>query len=180
MGEELPHQTDLPLGGGQDTVLDRLRSWRKKPNLTRDQALLARPIRNPALKWRAAEDGEVTVTLPRRQDWIGKLLAIFFYVPESRDLRLDVVGARVWELCDGERTVSALVDALAQEHRLHRKEAEVSLTTFLRDLGKRGMIAFAVPREFVESPDAKPGPKAPARDAAAERPVRRKKGRRRR
>lgn len=180
MTEELPQQSDLPLGNAQDTVLDRVRSWRKKPSLTRDQALLARPIRNPDLKWRASGDGEVTVTLPRRRDWVGKLLGFFFYVPDSRDLTLDVVGARVWELCDGEHTVAAMVEALAQEHRLHRKEAEVSLTTFLRDLGKRGMVAFAVPREFLEPKAAEPDRKGATPQTPRPQGSSRKKGRRRR
>ncbi len=183
MTDEPSQQGSLPVAAKQETLLDRIRSWRQKPRLTREQALQACPIRNPSLKWRESDDEEVTVTLPRREDWVGKLLAFCFYVPESRPLTLDVVGSYVWHMCDGDHTVADMACQLAQEHKLHPKEAEVSLTTFLRDLGKRGMIVFAVPREFLE-PASEEGSKS-ARSEKQERHRRqprwrRKNGRRRR
>jgi hypothetical protein len=51
---------------------------------------------------------------------------------------LDEVGSFVWNLCDGEHPVSALVEALVERYKLGKREAEVSLTTYLKQLGKRG------------------------------------------
>lgn len=136
------------------TLYDKVRAKFHKPKLTRKQALLARPVRNPALKWEQLDNGEVRIILPRRDDGIGKVLSVLFYVPKSRPVSLDVVGASVWQLCDGEHTVDDLVEALMDEHRLHRREAEVSLTEFLKTLGKRHMVAFIVPTEFLKGEDA--------------------------
>ena len=115
--------------------------------MTRRQALSAFPVRNPDLTWRELESDEVvvTVTRPSRATW--RIISWLFYVPDSRDIALDEVGSLVWRLCDGEHSVDALVDALVERYQLGKREAEVSLTTYLRDLGKRGLIGFLVPED---------------------------------
>jgi TATA-binding protein-associated factor Taf7 len=143
------------------TLYGKLKAKFRKPKLSRKQALSARPVRNPALKWEKLDGGEVRIILPRRDDHTGKVLSFLFYVPKSRPVTLDIVGARVWELCDGEHTVDDLVEELVEEHRLHRREAEVSLTEFLKMLGKRNMVAFIVPKEFVDGPDEGKKPPEP-------------------
>ena len=120
----------------------------KAPPLTREQALSARPVRNPSLKWRENDDGEAIIVLPRRRDTMGKFLAWMFFVPETRPLALDEVGTFVWQNCDGERSLAEMSELLAKEYRLGRKEAELSLTEFLKMLAKRGMIGFLVPDEL--------------------------------
>jgi hypothetical protein len=135
------------------TLYDKVRSKFRKPKLTRNQALEARPIRNPALKWTELDSGEVRIVLPRRKDATGKLLGVLFYIPKSRPVNLDVVGSKVWTLCDGEHTVEDITEALMEEHKLHRREAEVSLTEFLKMLGKRNMVGFVVPKELVQEGD---------------------------
>lgn len=134
-----------------DRLLVGLKLKQAGGGLTRDQAMAAWPIRNPALKWRSNDEGQVAVDLPRRKDWIGGMLGFLFMVPETKPVVLDEVGSFVWNLCDGERTVNDLVTALCQEYKLNRREAEASLTQFLQMLGKRGMVAFAVPREVAEA-----------------------------
>jgi len=147
---------------GDATVYERIVGKFRKPRLSREHALQARPVRNPALKWEALDSGEVQVVLPRRRDVMGKLLSSVFYVPQSKPISLDVVGARVWQLCDGEHTVNEIAEALMEEHKLHRREAEVSLTEFLKMLGKRNMVAFVVPTEYLEADEKADKPK-PAR-----------------
>jgi hypothetical protein len=156
---------------GDATVYEKVVGKFKKPRLSREHALEARPVRNPSLKWEALDNGEVQIILPRRRDAMGKLLSSVFYVPPSKPVSLDVVGARVWQLCDGEHTVNDITEALMEEHKLHRREAEVSLTEFLKMLGKRNMVAFVVPTEFLETnekPEKKPdAPKKPAKPKPA-------------
>jgi hypothetical protein len=125
----------------------------KQPDagLSREQAMAAWPVRNPALTSRTNEEGIVGVDLPRRKDMVGRMLGYLFSVPDSKPIVLDEVGSFVWARCDGEHTVNELVTALCEEYKLNRREAEVSLTQFLQMLGKRGMVAFAVPREVAEA-----------------------------
>jgi len=113
-------------------------------SITREQALGARPVRNPELGVDRNDAGEVELKRPRRRTWWVNLLAKVGTVPEYQTLTLDKVGSAVWDLCDGEHTVRELIEQLAEEHQLSRKEAEVSMVTYLRQLAQRGIIALAV------------------------------------
>jgi hypothetical protein len=114
--------------------------------LTRQQSLAARPLRNTAVGVKKMENGDIELTVPRRRDWLGKLLALLFYIPKERRVLLEGIGSQVWELCDGEHSVAQMIGWLAEKHKLDPREAELSLVQYLRTLGKRKLIAFAVPR----------------------------------
>ncbi len=136
------------------SLLQRVGVMKKRQMpLSRDEAFEARPVRNPRLKWRINEEGHVEVVVPRRKDFFGRVVGFLFFVPENRPIVLDEVGTRVWELCDGENTVSQIVNALAKEYKLGRREVEASLTEYLKTLGQRGMVGFLIPEEFVEDED---------------------------
>jgi hypothetical protein len=105
----------------------------------------SKPIRNQAVNWEKGDDGEVLIRIPRGEyGWRIKLLSKFFYIPKERKISLDEVGSQVWELCDGETRVKDIIDRLRRKYKLNRKEAEISLVTYLRDLGKKGLVGFAV------------------------------------
>lgn len=135
-------------------VLERVGMKKKQMPLSRDEAFEARPVRNPALKWRINDEEVVEVIVPRRKDMFGRVMGFLFFVPESRPITLDEVGTRVWHLCDGEHTVEDMVRALSREYKLQRREVEVSLTEYLRTLGKKGIVGFLVPKDFIDEEDA--------------------------
>ena len=120
------------------------------PQLTREQALSACPVRNPNLEWEVNEQDEVVVKIPRRGDNVGRFLGWMFFVPESRPIVLDEVGSFVWNYCDGSRSVADLVDLMAAEYQVGKREMELSLTEYLKTLGKRGMVGLLVNREIAE------------------------------
>lgn len=134
-----------------DKLMVNLKLKKPQGGLTREQALAAWPIRNPSLTWRVNDEGEVAVDLPRRKDWVGGILGFLFTVPESKPVILDEVGGFVWQLCDGDHDVNDIVTELSRTHKLNRREAELSLHQFLQMLGKRGMVAFALPKEVAEA-----------------------------
>ena len=123
---------------------------RRAPRLTREQSLNALPVRNTLVEYRRTEEGEIEISIPRREDLIGKLMALVFFVPKKRKVVLEAVGSDVWEMCDGQHTVSQIIDALVKKHKLTRREVEASLTEYLRKLGKRRLVAFAVPKAMLE------------------------------
>ena len=119
---------------------------RARTALSREDSLASLPVRNEALYTRRTDAGEVEITIPRRKAWYVGLLSKVFYVPKSRKIVLDELGTFVWERCDGETTVRDLIGSFAQRYKLGRREAEVSLTEYLKTLAKRGLIGIAVPR----------------------------------
>lgn len=120
---------------------------RSTPQITREQALSARPVRNPGLEVTRTDDGEVEVKIPRRKVWWLNVLAKLGRLPDYRTVTLDGVGTAVWDMCDGEHSVKELIGSLATQHQLSRKEAELSMTTYLRQLAERGVVVLLVQNE---------------------------------
>jgi len=85
------------------------------------------------------------LTIPRRNEWYLKPLFLVFSVPKNRKLQLDELGSEVWDLCDGKRTVGELIKEFSRRHQLNRKETEVAMLTYLRQLVKRRLVGLHVP-----------------------------------
>ena len=50
-------------------------------------------------------------------------------------------------MIDGKREARKIIDDFQETHKLNRREAEISVTTFLKELGKRGLIVMREGRE---------------------------------
>lgn len=125
----------------------------KKPpdiGLKRDDILKAIPLRNSTVKWEKNDEDEVSIVIPQMDKLWVKIVTKIFMVPGKRVVVLDEIGSYVWLECDGEHTIRDIMNSLSGKYRLTRKEAEVSLITYMRNLGKRGMLGFAI-----EDPDRK-------------------------
>ncbi len=144
----------MGLMDGVNDLLVRVGLRKAQHQLSREQAMDARPVRNPALHWKINDEDHVVITIERRSDAPGKALGWLFMVPERRSITLDDVGSMVWINCDGENTVSDLVAMLSAHLKVTRRETEVSLTEYLRTLGQRGMVGFMVEREVAEATGA--------------------------
>lgn len=76
---------------------------------------------------------------PFKRRHIHKYIARVARLPERMELELDELGSWVIERCDG-RSVAELSVELAAYLRLTRREAEVALGDFLRQLIARHLI----------------------------------------
>lgn len=110
---------------------------------TRREWLALKPVRNPALLWRE-EEGVVVIEIIRAQTWKTRLLNLVFPLPEQHRVALDAIGSSVWRASDGEATVEQIARKIARELQIERREAELSLQQFFKELGRRGYIAFKV------------------------------------
>ena len=137
---------------------------KKKPRLTREAMLESRPARNELLAWEKTEAGEVRITVTRQETWKTRLLSKLFYIPERRTITLDEVGAQVWQMCDGHTSVARMIDGLRERYKLDRKEAEVSLLSYLKTLGQKRFIGFLV--EGDRKPASRGGPARKGKDAS--------------
>jgi hypothetical protein len=54
---------------------------------------------------------------------------------------LNDVGSRVWDLIDGQRTVSDIVDVIVDEFDVPRAEAAEDIDAFVRRLLDKGLVA---------------------------------------
>ncbi len=105
-----------------------------------------KPVKNRQVEETRLETGAVMLSYPVGQrPWIASLIKRFSGAPEKpvhKKVELDLLGSSVWDLVDGKRSVKQIVREFAEEHQLHAKEAEVSVTHFIRQLGQRGLLGL--------------------------------------
>ncbi len=99
----------------------------------------------PSVHWRRGETGDVLIEYPLRLGpfFRGVLEKFSGGAPLSqatRKLQLDGLGSRVWQSIDGRKSVREIIEEFATASTMTRQEAETSVTMFLRELGRRGLI----------------------------------------
>lgn len=114
--------------------------------LTKNQSLTLTPVKNRESSEETLDSGVIIIQYPvTMRPWMAKWMRRFKGSSPpigSRKLQLDSLGTEVWKMIDGKRTVRDIVDIFAENHQLENREAEVAVTQFLRDLGKRGLIGL--------------------------------------
>jgi hypothetical protein len=115
-----------------------------KKNLTRTEALACVPVRSEMIHWSMNDEGEVLVEYPISIKPFFIALAKRFNRGQeqtlTKKLQLDSTGSRVWQMIDNSKNVKSIIKEVATETGLSLQEAELSVTAFFRELGKRGVI----------------------------------------
>jgi hypothetical protein len=126
-----------------------MRVFKKKPkgpSISRAEALDRIPVKNRQISENRLETGEIVIGYPVTMRPFFAGLAKRFGGQEvqtqMKKLQLDELGTSVWNLMDGNRSVRQRVKMFAETHQLETREAEVSVTQFVRELGRRGLIAM--------------------------------------
>lgn len=112
--------------------------------LDRKQALECIPVITEGVRWDTLENDDILIEYPIALKPL--LQAIFKRFNQgkeeemSKKLQLDAHGSRVFASIDGRRNVMQIIEHFARETTLTKQEAELSVTAFLRELGKRGIL----------------------------------------
>ncbi len=110
------------------------------------EALAYYPVKNNNVFEVELETGEIVLTYPLiLRPWflnLARRIGLQSEEPLTRKLQLDEIGSLTWTLLDGKRTVLDLVNLLCRRYNLNGREAEVAMTGFLRELGRRGLIGL--------------------------------------
>jgi hypothetical protein len=113
---------------------------------TRREALDCIPVKNRTVQEQRLENGDVLVVYPVAvRPWMAAMarwLGGDGAPPRTAKLQLDRLGSGVWAMLDGHTSLRRIAAAFAEIHRLERKEAEVAVTQFVRELGRRGLIGL--------------------------------------
>ncbi len=116
----------------------------RKKTISRPAALSARPRRLPVIRREELEDNGLKVTVeltrPRWQQFLGTPADF------NRSFVLDSFGREVYEACNGNKDVAAIVRDFSKAHNVSIAEAELSVSTFLKTLMSRGLVAMLMGR----------------------------------
>lgn len=115
-------------------------SRRKK--LSRRDMLASAPRLNPAVRLTELDTGGIMMVYGKAGGTLVQGLRRLFAVPRTAELLLDGIGSQVVRQMDGVRNVQDLIQYVASEYHLNRKEAEVALLTYLDRLGRRNLVGF--------------------------------------
>ena len=119
---------------------------RPKPQFSRQRALDSIPLKNPEVREETQESGNVLLSCPvGMRPFFSKAVSLFGgdgSKTRLRRIQLDELGSDVWRRLDGQRSVAQIIRQFAKRHQVHQKEAEVAVTQFVRDLGRRGLIGI--------------------------------------
>jgi hypothetical protein len=148
------------------------------PAPTRREALDCIPVKNRTVREERLENGDVLVLYPVTvRPWMAALarwLGAGDAPPRTAKLQLDRLGSGVWAMLDGQTPLRRIAAAFAETHRLERKEAEVAVTQFIRELGRRGLIGLRRnPAPGCRPDGSPPGGRSPARREERRPPVKR-------
>ncbi len=126
-----------------------MRVFKKKPKgptISRAEALNRIPVKNIQITEERLETGEILIGYPVTIRPLFASLVKRFGGSEkqvqTKKLQLDTLGSSVWDLLDGKRSVRQLIQIFAETHQLQPREAEVAVTQFIRELGRRGLIGL--------------------------------------
>jgi len=117
---------------------------KKKPHMSAEQALEAKPVRLVEAEMQPLPDGGGMLKVSLKQPKWGQRL---FRLPESstKSFEFDAIGVFVWDNIDGKTNVQQIIKRLAKRYDLNLREAQVPTVKFLEMLIKKGLVG--VPME---------------------------------
>ena len=116
------------------------------------EQMRSRPIRTKGPQVTEKDDGRMDISIPLRHRTIVQLLQKVLPVSKEKNLELDRLGTRLYNLCDGTHSVEELVEMHQREWLLTFFEARAMVLQYLRLLSQRNLILFLKPDEKGNQP----------------------------
>ncbi len=113
--------------------------------LSRKEALECIPLRNPEVEEETKEEGSLLHYIITIKPFFHSLVSKFTTTDGSKvqkKLQLDPLGTSVWQMIDGKKSVKEISAKFQHLHQLSSREADAAIAAFLKDLGKRGLVAL--------------------------------------
>lgn len=85
--------------------------------------------------------------IPRRVSSVtGRTLdgeAVLVHAEQKKVTVLNGVGARLWELADGQHSIAEIASVIASEYEVSEAKAEADAIAFCKDLAGRGLLTLS-------------------------------------
>ncbi|HEY5672483.1 MAG TPA: pyrroloquinoline quinone biosynthesis peptide chaperone PqqD [Malonomonas sp.] len=98
--------------------------------------------RNPQIVWRNEKRREAQVLQKLEEGGDADDQGTVILLISGMMHQLNLLGGRIWNLCDGSRQQEQIVDALLEEFDVERDELATDVDEFIQDLTKRGWLSY--------------------------------------
>lgn len=119
---------------------------REQKGLPRGEMLSLKPLRSREIAWEMKPEEEAPgakLTVPRRDDRVGRLLSRIFRITATKTIELDEINAQLWARCDGQHSVDQLIRYACETYKMNRRQGEVGVITAMRMFAQRGLIGLS-------------------------------------
>lgn len=103
---------------------------------------MKKPVRNPDIIWRIEKRKETAVLEALARDEDADDQGTVTLILSGMMHQLNLIGGLIWQLCDGERSLDQVVEALAAEFDVERQELEQDVEEFVEDLVSKGWLRY--------------------------------------
>jgi GeoRSP system PqqD family protein len=96
--------------------------------------------RKKGIAWREEAEARQGVLEALERGGDGGDEGTLILVDGGQIFELNLLGADIWKLCDGERTVEGIIASLLNEYDVSREELESDVVSFLEEMRERGWL----------------------------------------
>lgn len=108
------------------------------PKVSSERLQNSIPVINPEIKYEEDSEGIVTVMIPVRTGDTKQTV-------RTTKIKLDIIGSKVWKKIDGKTTLGEIAQWMKSEFKITNREAEVSLSMFIKSLVEKRLAAIILP-----------------------------------
>ena len=96
--------------------------------------------RRPGLAWRDEEEARSEVLKALEEGEEVENEGTLIIVDGGQIFELNLLGAEIWKLCDGERSVDDIVEVLSGQYDVERTELESDVVEFLAGMAEKTWV----------------------------------------
>lgn len=111
---------------------------KEPPKVSPERLFKSTPVANPEVKYEEDENGIVTILIPRRAGGSEQ-------PTRTAKIKLDIIGSKVWKKIDGKTSMNEIAKWMKNEFMITEREAEVSLSMFLKNLVEKRLVFLILP-----------------------------------
>lgn len=111
----------------------------KKKNVTPENLLEKKPVRNPDLRWSQDENGAVTLEMENK-GLVNRIAQKLIKKPKISYIHLDEMGSFIWPLIDGERDIIAIGKEVEAHFGEKANPLYERLSQYIQTLQKYGFV----------------------------------------
>ncbi|MBO3800077.1 MAG: PqqD family protein [Candidatus Brockarchaeota archaeon] len=113
-----------------------LKKKEKPPKISPERLYHSIPVITPGLEYEEDAKGIIRILVPVKSGT---------QTVRTIKIKLDAIGSRIWKRIDGKTSISEIAQWMKNEFMITEREAEISLSMFIKSLVDKKLVALILP-----------------------------------